>query len=174
MKDYNKAKTADARIDIRVPSQIKEEIVQENDNTIKQSLTNAILSSFFNSFITSSPISPEWTSISSKIKIIHIGYCLEKDLGDILTKENENNKRYNWMGGLDELETRKILSQSNVLLITSKNEGAGRVVGEAIELEIPIISTRNSGVLGVLGDDYKGYYPISNSYLSRKLECIYN
>ena len=29
MKDYNKAKTADARIDIRVPSQIKEEIVQE-------------------------------------------------------------------------------------------------------------------------------------------------
>ena len=27
--DYNKAKTADARIDIRVPSQIKEEIVQE-------------------------------------------------------------------------------------------------------------------------------------------------
>ena len=29
MKDYNKAKTANARIDIRVPSQIKEEIVQE-------------------------------------------------------------------------------------------------------------------------------------------------
>ena len=27
--DYNKAKTADSRIDIRVPSQIKEEIVQE-------------------------------------------------------------------------------------------------------------------------------------------------
>jgi|TARA_R110002050_G_scaffold96524_2_gene200705 hypothetical protein len=29
MRDYHKAKTADARIDIRVPSQIKEEIVQE-------------------------------------------------------------------------------------------------------------------------------------------------
>ena len=29
MKDYNKAKTANARIDIRVTSQIKEEIVQE-------------------------------------------------------------------------------------------------------------------------------------------------
>ena len=73
------------------------------------------------------------------------------------------------MGGLDELETRKILSQSNVLLITSKNEGAGRVVGEAIELEIPIISTRNSGVLGVLGDAYKGYYPVSNSKVLSKI-----
>ena len=107
--------------------------------------------------------------VSSKIKIVHIGYCLEKDLGDILIKENENNKRYNWMGGLNELETRKILSQSNVLLITSKNEGAGRVVGEAIELEIPIISTRNPGVLGVLGDDYKGYYPVSNSKVLSKI-----
>tara|TARA_B100001113_G_C20922818_1_gene540843 strand:- start:360 stop:524 length:165 start_codon:yes stop_codon:yes gene_type:complete len=29
MKDYNKAKTADARIDIRVPSEIKKEITQE-------------------------------------------------------------------------------------------------------------------------------------------------
>ena len=29
MKDYNKAKTANARIDIRVPADVKEEIKQE-------------------------------------------------------------------------------------------------------------------------------------------------
>ena len=29
MRDYNKAKTADARIDIRVPSEIKEEMQKE-------------------------------------------------------------------------------------------------------------------------------------------------
>ena len=29
MRDYNKAKTADARIDISVPSDVKEEIKQE-------------------------------------------------------------------------------------------------------------------------------------------------
>ena len=32
MKDYNKAKTANARIDIRVPSDVKEEIKQEAKN----------------------------------------------------------------------------------------------------------------------------------------------
>lgn len=108
-------------------------------------------------------------SISSKIKIIHIGYCLEKNLGVILSKESESNERYDWIGGLNELDTRKTLSQSNVLLITSIDEGAGRVVGEAIELGVPIISTRNSGVLGVLGDDYEGYYPVSDSNLLSKM-----
>ena len=39
MKDYNKAKTADARIDIRVPSQIKEEIVQEANRKPRQNLS---------------------------------------------------------------------------------------------------------------------------------------
>jgi len=29
MRDYNKSKTADARIDIRVPSQVKQEIIEE-------------------------------------------------------------------------------------------------------------------------------------------------
>ena len=108
-------------------------------------------------------------SISSKIKIIHIGYCLERNLGVILSKESESNERYNWIGGLNELDTRETLSQSDVLLITSIDEGAGRVVGEAIELGVPIISTRNSGVLGLLGDNYEGYYPVSDSNLLSKM-----
>lgn len=102
-------------------------------------------------------------SPASKLKITHIGYCLDEELGSELTQENKSNIRYEWVGGLSKLEAMTILSESHVLLITSQHEGAGRVVGEAIQLGVPIISTNNLGVTGILGDDYEGYYPVGDA-----------
>lgn len=99
---------------------------------------------------------------SSKLKITHVGYCLDSKFEDLLFKESKNNDRYEWIGGRSVLETRTILSQSDLLLITSQHEGAGRVVGEAVQLEVPIISTNNDGVMGVLGEEYEGYYPVGD------------
>ena len=102
-------------------------------------------------------------SPASKLKITHVGYCLDEELGLELTQENKSNIRYEWVGGLSKLEAMTILSESHVLLITSQHEGAGRVVGEAIQLGVPIISTNNLGVTGILGDDYEGYYPVGDA-----------
>ena len=102
-------------------------------------------------------------SPASKLKITHVGYCLDEELGSELTQENKSNIRYEWVGGLSKLEAMTILSESHVLLITSQHEGAGRVVGEAIQLGVPIISTNNLGVTGILGDDYEGYYPVGDA-----------
>ena len=102
-------------------------------------------------------------SPASKLKITHVGYCLDEELGSELTRENKSNIRYEWVGGLSKLEAMTILSESDVLLITSQHEGAGRVVGEAIQLGVPIISTNNLGVVGILGDDYEGYYPVGDA-----------
>ena len=102
-------------------------------------------------------------SPASKLKITHVGYCLDEGLGLELTQENKSNIRYEWVGGLSRLEAMTILSESHVLLITSQHEGAGRVVGEAIQLGVPIVSTNNLGVTGILGDDYEGYYPVGDA-----------
>ena len=102
-------------------------------------------------------------SPASKLKITHVGYCLDEGLGSELTQENKSNIRYEWVGGLSRLEAMTILSESHVLLITSQHEGAGRVVGEAIQLGVPIVSTNNLGVTGILGDDYAGYYPVGDA-----------
>ena len=85
---------------------------------------------------------------------------MDEELGSELPRENKSNIRYEWVGGLSKLEAMTILSESDVLLITSQHEGAGRVVGEAIQLGVPIISTNNLGVVGILGDDYEGYSPV--------------
>ena len=49
------------------------------------------------------------------------------------------------------------------MTITSKHEGAGRVVGEAIVNNVPVISTCVDGVTGVLGDDYEGLFPVGDA-----------
>ena len=78
-------------------------------------------------------------------------------------RESVENGRYQWLGGLDPFETRKLISSCNLLIITSKHEGAGRVVGEAIVSGVPIISTCVDGVTGVLGDDYEGLFPVGDA-----------
>ena len=102
-------------------------------------------------------------SPASKIENYSCRILLDEELGSELTQENKSNIRYEWVGGLSKLEAMTILSESHVLLITSQHEGAGRVVGEAIQLGVPIISTNNLGVTGILGDDYEGYYPVGDA-----------
>jgi glycosyltransferase involved in cell wall biosynthesis len=41
-------------------------------------------------------------------------------------------------------------------------EGGAHVVSEAIALGIPVIASDIPGNLGLLGDDYLGYYPVGN------------
>ena len=47
--------------------------------------------------------------------------------------------------------------------MTSINEGAGRVVGEAITEDTPVIATRVEGITGLVGDDYSGLFPAGDT-----------
>ncbi len=99
----------------------------------------------------------------SNLRILHAGFVLDSGFDEIARNESNENERYQWLGGLNPFETRKLISSCNLLIITSKHEGAGRVVGEAIVSSVPIISTRVDGVTGVLGDDYEGLFPVGDA-----------
>ena len=99
----------------------------------------------------------------SNLRILHAGFVLDLGFDEVARRESIENNRYQWLGGLNPFETRKLISSCNLLIITSKHEGAGRVVGEAIVSGIPIISTCVDGVTGVLGDDYKGLFPVGDA-----------
>lgn len=99
----------------------------------------------------------------SNLRILHAGFVLDSGFDEVARRESIENKRYQWLGGLDPFETRKLISSCNLLIITSKHEGAGRVVGEAIVSGVPIISTCVDGVTGVLGDDYEGLFPVGDA-----------
>ena len=51
-----------------------------------------------------------------------------------------------------------LIASSRLMVMSSLFEGGARVVGEAMVHGTPVISSRIDGVVGLLGDDYPGYF----------------
>ena len=100
---------------------------------------------------------------SSKIKISHIGAGLDSSFAKRAKKEQSENHRYRWLGELPRWKTQSILRRSRLLVLTSKMEGGANVVSEAIVSNVPVISTHISGSIGMLGDEYPGYFPFGDA-----------
>ncbi|OYY57545.1 MAG: hypothetical protein B7Y55_04395 [Polynucleobacter sp. 35-46-207] len=75
---------------------------------------------------------------------------------------DETLECYQWLGEVSHANALKMLSQSHLMVISSRMEGGAHVVSEAIALGIPVIASDIPGNKGLLGDDYLGYYPVSN------------
>ncbi len=101
--------------------------------------------------------------MDSRILIRHAGFSLDTGAGEHARRESSENPRYEWIGGLSPAAARKLISESDILLVTSSNEGAGRVVGEAITDDTPVIATRVAGITGLVGDDYGGLFPVGDT-----------
>lgn len=106
---------------------------------------------------------------TSKIKISHIGAGLDSSFANLAKKEQSENHRYRWLGELPRWKTQSILRRSRLLVLTSKMEGGANVVSEAIVSNVPVISTRISGSIGMLGEKYPGYFPFGDAKSLAKL-----
>lgn len=98
----------------------------------------------------------------SRVRVLHVGGALDHDLGDRATDEMRENRRYTWMGALDPTETLRLLSGCHLLSLTSRSEGGGNVLGEAIVCGVPVVASRMDGAVGVLGADYPGLFPVGD------------
>ena len=74
-------------------------------------------------------------------------------------REAAGNPRYHWLGELPRWKTLRLLSRARLLVVSSRMEGGANVIGEALVCMTPVISSRISGSLGILGADYPGYFP---------------
>lgn len=98
----------------------------------------------------------------SRIKVAHYGGALEPEWADAARREESQNPRYHWYGELSRRETLRRIAESHLLSLTSRLEGGANVVGEAIVCGTPVISTCIDGSIGILGDDYPGYFPVGD------------
>ena len=94
------------------------------------------------------------------IKFIHIGSALEGDFGDAALDTARKNLRYKWLGNLARAETRKHLQAAHVMVICSVMEGGANVICEALMSGTPVLASRISGNIGMLGKDYAGYFDV--------------
>ena len=95
----------------------------------------------------------------SRIRVVHLGGALEERMRERAEAEMQRQpRRYRWMGNRPHWQVMRQLARSQVLVLSSRMEGGANVVGEAIGVGTPVLSTRISGSIGLLGEDYPGFF----------------
>jgi putative glycosyltransferase (TIGR04348 family) len=106
---------------------------------------------------------------SSRIKVMHAGAAMSPEMAEAAQAEQERNPRYRWLGDLPRPEALQLLARSHLLALTSKLEGGANVVSEALAASVPVVSSRIAGSIGLLGENYPGYFPVGGTEALRAL-----
>ncbi len=99
----------------------------------------------------------------SRVRVLHIGAALTGEMETRAWRELAENLRYRWYGELPRDEALHLLSGCRLLVMSSVSEGGPSAVSEALACGVPVVSTRISGVVGLLGDRYAGYFPVGDT-----------
>lgn len=105
----------------------------------------------------------------SRIRALHVGDILEPEMRSIALQEMENNNRYFWLGKKPRWEALSILARSRVVVLSSLMEGGPSVISEAVMAGVPILDSRISATLGLLGEDYPGFFEVGDTSALSKL-----
>ena len=100
---------------------------------------------------------------SSRIRIAHLGATLLPAMERRARTEMRINPRYRWLGEKPRWETLRQLARCRLLVLSSQMEGGANVVSEAIAASVPVVCTRVSGCIGLLGEGYPGYFEVGDT-----------
>lgn len=103
------------------------------------------------------------TPAGSKLRLIHIGNALEPKFRKAAETLERHNPRYIWLRELSHAQTRQRIKRAQLMVISSLMEGGANVIIEAITSGVPVIASKVSGNIGMLGRDYLGYFPAGDS-----------
>ncbi len=106
---------------------------------------------------------------TSRIRVRHVGAALTKAIERRARDEAKRNPRYHWLGEQSRSQAHRVLARSRVLVLSSRSEGGANVISEAIVRSIPILASHIPGTVGILGDDYPGYFTTGDTDALRHL-----
>jgi putative glycosyltransferase (TIGR04348 family) len=96
------------------------------------------------------------------VEVVHLGAPLDGLLEKEAAAGMEREPRYRWLGSVPHARALAWLASSHAMVISSRMEGGANVVCEALRIGIPILASRISGNLGLLGARYAGYFPLED------------
>jgi putative glycosyltransferase (TIGR04348 family) len=99
----------------------------------------------------------------SRVRVIHVGGALTPEMEAQAHNEERTNPRYRWLGEVPRRKALRILARCRLLSLTSRLEGGANVVSEAVTVGVPVVSSRIAGSVGLLGEDYPGYFPVGDT-----------
>jgi putative glycosyltransferase (TIGR04348 family) len=105
------------------------------------------------------------------LQVLQIGMALEEPFRVEAERRMREEPRYRWLGGMPHARALGWMARSHVLVVSSLMEGGANVVAEAARIGTPVLASRMSGNIGMLGRGYAGYFPVGDdAALARLLE----
>jgi putative glycosyltransferase (TIGR04348 family) len=95
--------------------------------------------------------------VDADIEVIHLGAALDPRL-----EPKTLDPRYRWLGSVPHATALRWLASSHAMVISSRMEGGANVVCEALRIGVPVLASRISGNLGLLGGSYPGYFRLED------------
>ena len=106
-----------------------------------------------------------------RLRLLHIGGALDPALLAAAQATEAATARYRWLGAMPHAQTRQRLKRCHTMVIASHMEGGANVIIEAVTSGVPVLASRIDGNLGMLGQDYAGYFPVGDAdELARLIE----
>lgn len=105
----------------------------------------------------------------SGMRIKQLGKVLDEDFRQQVMDEMRDNQRYRWLGDVPHWRVRQELARTRLMVISSLAEGGANVISEAVMAGVPVVATAIDGNIGLLGDDYRGYYPAGDASALQQL-----
>ena len=110
---------------------------------------------------------------ASRLRVLHVGKALSEDMAACARAEMTANPRYRWLGELPRWQALRVLARSRLLVLSSRTEGGANVISEALAFGVPIVASYIAGSVGLLGEDYPGYFPAEETRaLAQLLEKV--
>jgi putative glycosyltransferase (TIGR04348 family) len=92
------------------------------------------------------------------IEVIHLGAALDPSLAREASAGTRRDARYRWLGSVPHARALRWMASSHAMVISSRMEGGANVVCEALRIGVPVLASRISGNIGLLGERYRGYF----------------
>ncbi len=94
----------------------------------------------------------------SRIRIVQAGDADDGNLIQRARTEALKNPRYRYLGSIPRWKVRNLIAGSHLLILSSRIEGGANALSEAIVDYVPVLASRIPGNIGILGEDYPGYF----------------
>ena len=92
-------------------------------------------------------------------EVIHVGKALSPKYAKEAKALMRADPRYRWLGSRSHAQALGWIARSHALVLSSRMEGGANVIAEAARIGTPVLASRVSGNVGMLGRRYAGYYP---------------
>jgi putative glycosyltransferase (TIGR04348 family) len=100
----------------------------------------------------------------SDLELRHIGGEHDLALAQQAHQTAVRYSNYQFLGALSHEQTRRYIQRSHVLVHASVMEGGAHVIMEAICSGVPVLASRIAGNIGMLGEDYAGFFTVGDAH----------